>query len=54
MVADIARVVATCEKLGVEVFTPVTELELPGLGRCATMLVRNPGSGALQEIAQPL
>jgi len=40
--------------LGVKFFTPLTELELPGLGRCHCMLVRNPGSGALQEIVQPL
>ncbi|MDJ0926843.1 MAG: VOC family protein [Gammaproteobacteria bacterium] len=54
VVADAAIAAETCARLEVEIFTPLTELELPGLGRCATMLIRNPGSGALQEIAQPL
>ena len=54
VVADADRAVKVCAELNVEVFTPLTEIELPGLGRCAATLVRNPGSGALQEIVQPL
>jgi len=27
-------------------------IALPGRGKCASMLVRNPGSGALQELFQ--
>jgi hypothetical protein len=30
------------------------EIDLPGRGRCASMVVRNPGSGALQELFQVL
>jgi len=29
-------------------------IDLPGRGRCKAMVVRNPGSGALQELFQPL
>ena len=54
VVEDATGAAASCAELHVEVFTPLMELELPGLGRCATMLVRNPGSGALQEIVQLL
>jgi hypothetical protein len=28
------------------------EVDLPGRGNCASMVVRNPGSGALQELFQ--
>jgi len=54
LVKDARQAADACEELGVKFFTPLTELELPGLGRCHCMLVRNPGSGALQEIVQPL
>ncbi len=54
LVSDVARAAATCEALKAQVFTPLTDLELPGLGRCRSTLVRNPGSGALQEIVQQL
>jgi catechol 2,3-dioxygenase-like lactoylglutathione lyase family enzyme len=54
MVSDADKALAACQDLGVEFFTPSTELELPGLGRCRCMVVKNPGSGALQEIVQQL
>jgi catechol 2,3-dioxygenase-like lactoylglutathione lyase family enzyme len=53
LVPDAQAAAAACDELGVEFFTPLTELEIPGLGHCHSMLVRNPGSGALQEIVQP-
>jgi hypothetical protein len=30
------------------------EIDQPGRGKCRTMIVRNPGSGFLQELFQPL
>ena len=53
-VADLDETAKACAKVGAEVFTPATEIDLPGRGRCAAMIVRNPGSGALQELFQPL
>jgi len=53
-VSDLAATAAACAALDVEVHTPQTEIDLPGRGKCRAMVVRNPGSGALQEIFQPL
>jgi len=50
-ISDSAR---DCAAVGAEVFSPPTEIDLPGRGKCASMLVRNPGSGALQELFQVL
>lgn len=47
---NLAKAAAACAELGVEVFTPQVELDLPGRGQCKAMIVRNPGSGALQEL----
>ncbi len=38
--------------LACEVFSPRMELTIPGVGRCQSLMVRNPGSGALQQIIQ--
>lgn len=54
MVSDLQAVAAACRELEVEVYTAPVEIELPGRGRCSAMIVRNPGSGALQELFQPL
>ena len=43
-----------CAAVGAEVYTAPMTLALPGRGKCASMLVRNPGSGALQELFQVL
>ena len=43
-----------CAAVGAELFSGPVEIDLPGRGRCAAMVVRNPGSGALQELFQPL
>ncbi|MCE7901762.1 MAG: VOC family protein [Gammaproteobacteria bacterium PRO9] len=37
---------------GAEVYSAPMEITLPGRGECRSMLVRNPGSGALQELFQ--
>jgi catechol 2,3-dioxygenase-like lactoylglutathione lyase family enzyme len=41
-----------CAAVGAEVFSAPMAIDLPGRGKCASMLVRNPGSGALQELFQ--
>lgn len=53
-VADAEATAAAAAGLGAEVFTALQDIELPGRGRCRATLVRNPGSGALQELFQPL
>jgi hypothetical protein len=53
-VADLEETAKACAEVGAETFSPMTEIDLPGRGRCAAMIVRNPGSGALQELFQPL
>lgn len=40
--------------VGAEVFSGPMDLDLPGRGKCRSMVVRNPGSGALQELFQVL
>ena len=35
-----------CAAVGAEVFSAPTAIDLPGRGKCRSMLVRNPGSGA--------
>lgn len=51
-VADLDAAASACAEVGAEQFSVPVEMELPGRGRCRTMLVRNPGSGALQELFQ--
>ena len=53
-VADLAATAEACKAVGADLFSGITEIELPGRGRCAAMIVRNPGSGALQELFQTL
>lgn len=53
-VADLEATARACAAIGVETFSGPAERVLPGRGRCRAMLVRNPGSGALQELFQPL
>lgn len=49
-VDDLDAAAAGSAETGADIFTPPTEIDLPGRGRCLSMLVRNPGSGALQEL----
>jgi catechol 2,3-dioxygenase-like lactoylglutathione lyase family enzyme len=51
-IADIAAAAKACAAVDAEVFSPPAEIDLPGRGNCKAMLVRNPGSGALQELFQ--
>ena len=53
-VNDLATALAGCAETGAAVFSGPAEVELPGRGHCAAAIVRNPGSGALQELFQPL
>ena len=53
-VSGLASTAEACKAMGADLFSEITEIELPGRGRCAAMIVRNPGSGALQEIFQIL
>jgi catechol 2,3-dioxygenase-like lactoylglutathione lyase family enzyme len=51
-VGNIEESASACAAVGAEVFSAPTEIDLPGRGKCASMIVRNPGSGALQELFQ--
>jgi hypothetical protein len=53
-VADCDAAVNAGQAVGATVFTAPQEVELPGRGHCRAALVRNPGSGALQELFTPL
>ena len=53
-VNDLEQVAKECSDLGVEVFSAPLEITLPGRGRCRAMVVRNLGSGALQEIFEQI
>jgi catechol 2,3-dioxygenase-like lactoylglutathione lyase family enzyme len=51
-VVDLAETAKACAATGAAVYSGPTEIDLPGRGPCAAMIVRNPGSGALQELFQ--
>ncbi|MCL4778958.1 MAG: VOC family protein [Gammaproteobacteria bacterium] len=53
-VADLDAVARESAAVGAETFSGPMELDQPGRGRCRTMIVRNPGSGFLQELFQRL
>lgn len=53
-VAALDACMEACAAVGAEPYSPPAEIELPGRGRCRAALVRNPGSGALQELFQRL
>lgn len=53
-VANLDATAQACAGIGAEVFSGPLDIGLPGRGRCRAMVVRNPGSGALQELFQPL
>ncbi|HJN04157.1 MAG TPA: VOC family protein [Alphaproteobacteria bacterium] len=52
LVPDMDAAERDCVGLGAEVYTPRMDIESPGLGMIHTMIVRNPGSGALQQLVQ--
>ena len=49
-VPDLDAALAAAHELDAVTFTPATEIVLPGRGKCRAAIVRNPGSGALQEL----
>ena len=51
-VGDIDAAASACAAVGAEEFSAPMEIDLPGRGQCTAMVVRNPGSGALQELFQ--
>lgn len=53
-VNDLDAAAKACADVGAEEYSAPVEIDLPGRGKCRSMLVRNPGSGALQELFQVL
>lgn len=52
LVPDLGASIAAAASVGAETFSPVVELDLPALGVSRTVMLRNPGSGALHELIQ--
>ncbi len=52
VVPDLAQTERDCAALGVEVYTPRMTIDFPGMGKRMITTVRNPGSGALQQLVQ--
>ena len=52
-VGDIEAAAEACAAVRAETFSGPAEIDLPGRGLCASLVVRNPGSGALQELFEP-
>jgi len=53
-VNDLNQVANECINIDVDITSGPEELTLPGRGLCRAMVVRNPGSGAQQEIFQQI
>ncbi len=53
-VVDLDVTLAAARATGAGVYSGPAEMELPGRGLCRAVLLRNPGSGALQELFQRL
>jgi len=53
-VSDLNQVANECIDIDVDIIAGPEEITLPGRGLCRAMVVRNPGSGALQEIFQQI
>ena len=53
-VDDLDAITRACTAVGAESFSGPIEIDLPGRGHCRATVVRNPGSGALQELYQVL
>jgi catechol 2,3-dioxygenase-like lactoylglutathione lyase family enzyme len=53
-IGNIDESASACAAVGAEEFSATMDINLPGRGKCRSMLVRNPGSGALQELFQVL
>jgi hypothetical protein len=53
-IADLDSAISGCAAVGADKFSAPLEIDLPGRGACKAILVRNPGSGALQELFEVL
>ena len=53
-VVDLEETARACADVSAEIYSAATEIDLPGRGKCASIVVRNPGSGALQELFQAI
>ncbi|MCC5794036.1 MAG: VOC family protein [Chromatiales bacterium] len=51
-VADLDRAIQGCAAVGAAAWSGPMEIDQPGRGPCRSLIVRNPGSGALQELFQ--
>ena len=51
-VSDVGLAKKYCLDMGAEIYSDVSEIDLPGRGLCRAFMVRNPGGGALMEIFQ--
>jgi catechol 2,3-dioxygenase-like lactoylglutathione lyase family enzyme len=49
-VPSILRAMDSCKAVGAEIFSPMMEIDVPGLGLVAAFIARNPGSGALMHL----
>ena len=49
-VPSIARARDACALIGADIFSPLMDIEIPGIGPTSAMIVRNPGSGALMHL----
>jgi catechol 2,3-dioxygenase-like lactoylglutathione lyase family enzyme len=52
LVPDLAKALKDAAATGSTSFTPPTEMTMPALGAVTSAIVRNPGSGGLQELIQ--
>lgn len=52
MVKDLSEAETACKALRCDIYTPRMAVMIPGLGRTQSLIVRNPGSGALQHLVQ--
>jgi catechol 2,3-dioxygenase-like lactoylglutathione lyase family enzyme len=51
-VSDVDALAEDLRGAGIEEFSPLTDVELPGIGRRRATIVRTPGSGALTQLVQ--
>jgi catechol 2,3-dioxygenase-like lactoylglutathione lyase family enzyme len=51
-VPDLVAAEAACQRTGAQTYSPVTEINLPGIGLRQAMMVRTPGSGALTQLVE--
>ncbi|MBL8643683.1 MAG: VOC family protein [Rhodospirillaceae bacterium] len=54
VVKNLAETQAAADALRCEVYSAPLDIAIPGVGPARSMIVRNPGSGALQQLIQPL